>query len=80
LKKKKVNRYRRFILQQSIALFVLKTNAGFSIFKWISLLAADFLEQSHAGAVFFFDEASLHWFFVSVVTEFILENSQNYIH
>ena len=54
-------------LQQVIALFVLKTGAGFSIFSWIAQLAADFLGQAHAGAVFFFDENATQWFFVGVV-------------
>lgn len=54
--------------QQAIALFVLKSGAGYSIFKWIAFLAADFLEQSHAGSSFFFDEevaVTNPWFFVS---------------
>ncbi|KXN87360.1 Solute carrier family 28 member 3 [Leucoagaricus sp. SymC.cos] len=56
-------------LQQVIALFVLKTDAGFSIFKWIATLAADFLEQANAGSGFFFDQETLekHWFFVNTV-------------
>jgi nucleoside permease NupC len=65
-------------LQQAIALFVLKTGAGFSMFNWIATLAADFLRQSHAGAAFFFDEASLHWFFVGVVRLLILEKIQSH--
>ncbi|KAF8626833.1 hypothetical protein AX15_004664 [Amanita polypyramis BW_CC] len=54
-------------LQQVIALFVLKTGAGFSIFKWIATLASDFLEQANAGSGFFFDAdvLSKHWFFVN---------------
>ena len=43
-------------LQQAIALFVLKSGAGFSMFSWIAFLARDFLAQSHAGAVFFFSQ------------------------
>ena len=56
-------------LQQVIALFVLKTGAGFSIFNWIATLASDFLNQSQAGAAFFFDEATVqkHWFYVNTV-------------
>lgn len=56
-------------LQQVIALFVLKSGAGFSIFKWIATLANDFLAQSEAGATFFFDQETFdkHWFFVGVV-------------
>jgi len=55
-------------LQQTIALFVLKTKAGFDIFTWIARFAADFLEQSHAGAVFFFEESVTRWFFIGVVS------------
>ncbi|KAF8891722.1 Na+ dependent nucleoside transporter C-terminus-domain-containing protein [Infundibulicybe gibba] len=60
-------------LQQAIALFVLKTGAGFSIFKWIATLAADFLGQALAGAVFFFDAdvISKHWFFLASIIFFI---------
>jgi CNT family concentrative nucleoside transporter len=67
-------------LQQVIALFVLKTGAGFSIFNWIATLAADFLGQSHAGAVFFFDEASTQWFFVGVVRLLFLKSIQSHSH
>jgi CNT family concentrative nucleoside transporter len=58
------------VLQQCIALFVLKTGAGFSIFKWIATLASDFLSQSLVGARFFFDvqTVSRGWFFVNVVS------------
>ncbi|KAF9558580.1 H+/nucleoside cotransporter [Agrocybe pediades] len=60
-------------LQQAIALFVLKTSAGFSIFKWIAALASDFLGQSKAGAVFFFDEETYDkgWFFIRVLASII---------
>jgi len=56
-------------LQQAIALFVLKSSAGFSIFHWIATLAADFLTQADAGSGFFFDAETLqkHWFFVNTV-------------
>lgn len=56
-------------LQQAIALFVLKSGAGFSIFRWIAALAADFLDQALAGAGFFFDPEVItkHWFFVNTV-------------
>lgn len=56
-------------LQQVIALFVLKTGAGFSIFKWIATLASDFLNQATAGTTFLFDAdtVSKHWFFVGVL-------------
>ena len=56
-------------LQQAVALFVLKTGAGFSIFKWIATLAGDFLSQALTGAVFFFDQDTINkgWFFVNTV-------------
>lgn len=60
--------------QQAIALFVLKTDAGFQIFKWIAFLASDFLEQSQVGAIFFFDEDTVvtkHWFFAGVLSAII---------
>lgn len=58
------------VLQQAIAMFVLKSGAGFKIFKWIAFLASDFLAQGLAGATFFFDAdivATKHWFFVNTV-------------
>jgi len=60
-------------LQQAIALFVLKSNAGFKIFSWIATLAADFLHQALAGAVFFFDKETVDkfWFFVNVLSSII---------
>ncbi|KIK09366.1 hypothetical protein K443DRAFT_671859 [Laccaria amethystina LaAM-08-1] len=60
-------------LQQVIALFVLKTGAGFSIFKWIATLASDFLNQAEAGATFFFDADTIskHWFFVNTLASII---------
>ncbi|KAF5321394.1 hypothetical protein D9619_001373 [Psilocybe cf. subviscida] len=61
------------VLQQAIALFVLKSGAGFSIFKWIATLAADFLGQSKAGATFFFDAETYAkgWFFVGTLSSII---------
>ncbi|KJA27730.1 hypothetical protein HYPSUDRAFT_34857 [Hypholoma sublateritium FD-334 SS-4] len=60
-------------LQQVIALFVLKSGAGFSIFKWIATLASDFLNQALAGAEFFFDADTIakHWFFVNTLASII---------
>lgn len=60
-------------LQQAIALFVLKTGAGYSIFRWIATLAADFLEQANAGSGFFFDPevTAKHWFFVNTLGSII---------
>lgn len=56
-------------LQQAIALFVLKSGAGFSIFHWIATLASDFLNQALVGAAFFFnqDVVNMHFFFVNTV-------------
>ena len=50
-------------------MFVLKSGAGFSIFKWIAFLASDFLAQALQGAEFFFDADTInkHWFFVNTV-------------
>ncbi|KAK0438693.1 Na+ dependent nucleoside transporter C-terminus-domain-containing protein [Desarmillaria tabescens] len=60
-------------IQQAIALFVLKSGAGFSIFNWIATLAADFLGQSKAGAAFFFDAETVakSWFFVNTLAAII---------
>ncbi|KIY47926.1 hypothetical protein FISHEDRAFT_44328 [Fistulina hepatica ATCC 64428] len=60
-------------LQQAIAMFVLKTDAGYSIFKWIATLAADFLDESQAGAAFFFSAAVVadDWFFVNTLAAVI---------
>lgn len=57
------------IIQQAIALFVLKSGAGFSLFKYIAILAQDFLLQANVGAQFFFDADTIgkHWFFVNTV-------------
>ncbi|KAF9780562.1 Na+ dependent nucleoside transporter C-terminus-domain-containing protein, partial [Thelephora terrestris] len=59
--------------QQAIALFVLKTDAGFASFRWLTFLASDFLEQSEIGVAFFFDEETInkHWFFTSVLSAII---------
>jgi concentrative nucleoside transporter, CNT family len=62
------------LFQQAIALFVLKTDAGFKIFKWLSFLATDFLEESRVGAIFFFDEDTVvdrGWFFTGVLSAII---------
>lgn len=42
-------------LQQILAMFVLRSGAGFSIFNWIAQLASDFLTQAYYGSAFFFD-------------------------
>ncbi|KAI0070269.1 H+/nucleoside cotransporter [Panus rudis PR-1116 ss-1] len=60
-------------IQQAIAMFVLKSGAGYSIFKWIAILASDFLAQAQAGAAFFFDAETVakHWFFVNTLSSII---------
>ena len=60
-------------IQQVTALFVLKTGAGYSIFKWIAVAASDLLNCGHAGAEFFFDKDTLNkqWFFVTVLSTII---------
>ncbi|KAG8893565.1 hypothetical protein FRC01_013507, partial [Tulasnella sp. 417] len=57
------------MLQQIIAIFVLKTSAGFSIFSWVAYLAKDFLEQAYKGSAFFFSDeiVSKHYFFVNTL-------------
>jgi concentrative nucleoside transporter, CNT family len=54
-------------------MFVLKSGAGFSIFKWIAYLASDFLAQALQGAAFFFDQETVdkHWFFVNTLASII---------
>jgi concentrative nucleoside transporter, CNT family len=57
-------------MQQAIALFVLKSGAGFHLFNWLATLATDFLNKGLVGAAFFFDQDTVntkHWFFVNVV-------------
>ncbi|KAJ7782883.1 Na+ dependent nucleoside transporter C-terminus-domain-containing protein [Mycena metata] len=56
-------------IQQAIALFVLKSGAGFHLFNWIATLASDFLAQGLVGAAFFFDAETItkHWFFVNTL-------------
>jgi len=59
--------------QQVIALFVLKTGAGFHLFGWIAQLASDFLAQAIPAAQFFFDADTVakHWFFVNTLASII---------
>lgn len=58
-------------------MFVLKSGAGFSIFKWIAFLASDFLAQALEGAAFFFstDVVNNHWFFVNTVSPCLCASS-----
>lgn len=61
-------------IQQAIALFVLKSGAGFHTFQWLANLASDFLAQGLVGAAFFFDLDTVntkHWFFVNVLSTII---------
>ncbi|KAI0250156.1 Na+ dependent nucleoside transporter C-terminus-domain-containing protein [Lactifluus subvellereus] len=61
-------------IQQAIALFVLKSGAGFHLFRWLAVLASDFLAQGLVGAAFFFDQDTVntkHWFFVNVLATII---------
>jgi CNT family concentrative nucleoside transporter len=64
-------------MQQAIAMFVLKTGAGFSIFTWIATLASDFLNEAQVGVSFFFtaDIAAAHWFFASTVGQTCFRSS-----
>ncbi|ESK93550.1 h+ nucleoside cotransporter [Moniliophthora roreri MCA 2997] len=52
------------LLQQIVALFVLKTDVGFSIFDWIITLVRTFLNFTSAGIVFILSEemANENWF------------------
>ncbi|KAN0138308.1 Na+ dependent nucleoside transporter C-terminus domain containing protein [Lactarius tabidus] len=60
-------------IQQAIALFVLKSGAGFHTFKWLATLSSDFLAEGLVGATFFFDidTVNKHWFFVNVLSTII---------
>ncbi|KAF8524798.1 Na+ dependent nucleoside transporter C-terminus-domain-containing protein [Hysterangium stoloniferum] len=60
--------------QQVIALFVLKSGAGFKLFNWIAQLASDFLGQALPAAQFFFDADTIgkHWFFINTACPFLL--------
>ncbi|KAJ8583797.1 hypothetical protein M405DRAFT_493991, partial [Rhizopogon salebrosus TDB-379] len=61
------------IIQQAVALFVLKSGAGFSLFKYIANLADDFLSEANVGAEFFFDAETIakKWFFVNTLAAII---------
>ena len=56
--------------QQAVAVFVLKTGAGYHAFRWFANLASDFSNEGLAGATFFFDQDTVEnkrWFFVNIV-------------
>jgi CNT family concentrative nucleoside transporter len=61
------------LLQFIIALFVLRTKAGFDIFNFVSELCRDFLGFANAGVTFLTDSdvPKLGWFFTSVVPPII---------
>ncbi|KAF8269248.1 Na+ dependent nucleoside transporter C-terminus-domain-containing protein [Lactarius quietus] len=66
------------LIQQAIALFVLKSGAGFHAFKWLATLASDFLSEGLVGSTFFFDADTVntkHWFFVNVFATIIFFNA-----
>ena len=55
--------------QHVIALFALKSKAGFDLFRWIAALAQDFLAAGSSAAIFIVDAQTVaeHWFFVNVL-------------
>ncbi|CED82931.1 Concentrative Na-nucleoside cotransporter CNT1/CNT2 [Phaffia rhodozyma] len=55
------------IIQQAIAIFVLKSEAGLDLFQWIATAAADFLHQGGVAATFFFESSFSSYFFVGVL-------------
>jgi concentrative nucleoside transporter, CNT family len=58
------------ILQQALALFVLKSSAGFKFFAWFNAAVADFGTCAIQATAFIFDAdvATKGWFFVSGVS------------
>jgi len=57
-------------MQQILAMFVLRSGAGFAIFNWIATLASDFLTQAYYGSAFFFTNDivfSQFWFFTNTL-------------
>ncbi|KAE9399090.1 hypothetical protein BT96DRAFT_994211 [Gymnopus androsaceus JB14] len=62
------------ILQQVIAMFVLKTRAGFDIFDWIVNVVIDFFGFTIAGKVFVWDEAtaSKEWLIINIIASVFL--------
>jgi hypothetical protein len=47
------------VFQQVIALFLLKSGAGFHMFKWLATLASVFLDQGLCAAIFFTRKLSI---------------------
>ena len=62
-----------YLAQFIIALFVLRTKAGYDIFNFIAQLAREFLGFAEDGVAFLTDEAvtKLTWFFISVAPAII---------
>ena len=58
------------LIQQAIALFMLKSSASIHMFIWPTTLASEFSSQAIVGATFFFDQnivQNKHWAFINVV-------------
>ncbi|KAF8527736.1 hypothetical protein JB92DRAFT_831226 [Gautieria morchelliformis] len=55
------------VLQQVLALFILKSSAGFAIFAWFNTVAADFVTCAvqATAEIFYADTTAKGWFFVS---------------
>ncbi|KAI5990338.1 Na+ dependent nucleoside transporter C-terminus-domain-containing protein [Pisolithus marmoratus] len=60
-------------IQQAVALFVLRTSVGVSLFRYIESLVVGLLSHASAGATFFFDAATVakHWFFINAFSQTI---------
>ncbi|KAA1118719.1 hypothetical protein PGT21_003408 [Puccinia graminis f. sp. tritici] len=61
------------ILQQVLALVVLKSKAGYDFFNWIAKAATDILDQGTKAGGFFFSPQVVenHWFFVNTLSAII---------
>ncbi|KAI0279381.1 hypothetical protein BGY98DRAFT_969386 [Russula aff. rugulosa BPL654] len=58
----------------AIALFVLKSSAGFHMFMWLATLASNFLTKGLVGAAFFFGQETVdtkRWLFVNLLSNVI---------
>ncbi|OAV98675.1 hypothetical protein PTTG_07696 [Puccinia triticina 1-1 BBBD Race 1] len=61
------------IVQQLLALLVLKSKAGYDFFNWIAKAATDILDQGTKAGGFFFSPQVVesHWFFVNTLAAII---------
>ncbi|CAH7683794.1 Na+ dependent nucleoside transporter C-terminus-domain-containing protein, partial [Phakopsora pachyrhizi] len=61
------------ILQQILALIILKTKSGYDVFNWVANLTTDFLSQGTRAGGFFFSEEVVqkNWFFVNTLSAII---------